>query len=730
MISDSREQVLTELLNKDGFEFLLWKTGLEVDAFGTFLFSLKQFLPLANVRDVNYSLSEFKKRGDDGIWRNFQIEQGTLVELLVPSFRVKVKLPDGGEFTLKQDRTITTRLLAVLVNIIDDLLEDWFPALGTRFVHTSEGRLLVDRLVPCPECASGANPLKPQKSMEIENYNVSSTPPRSQTLDNFENILKSSIYLFSIEECILASRELENSDTTKHEIDCPKHDSIPIEKISPDVTFLDLSENLFLNQNSIKKGKLMGRGAFGFVFDGFVKRNEAFSEVALKILEPVEPGPTARASAKNAFEAFMLKWKNDALENCARSYCTARQELNMLVDINHQNVTCLIGFSPRPLTIAVELAPLGALDQILSKYRRSDSRLTVDCLQQVCIQISKALEYLHQNRIIYRDLKSENVLVWRFPLPRSTSDVLVKLGDYGISRFSYPSGVCKGYGGTEGFMAPEVMRFNGEKEYNEKIDCFSFGMFLYELISLKQPYDGQEQMKDFILDGGRPFLSDKELLVPSNILDLMVSCWSEDSESRPTASQIVAMTSAPEFCQILDVVLIENDISTEVGSLVSLPPESISTNSNNLNNSHFWLKKYKDSMRIFSCSPFGWLESKEFKLKNFSEITSIVAIDENTVWLGDYSGSIRIFSNSSLEELDRFWISELDPGLNQGEISIRDIVAFTERQVALVTLLHSVLILSYNSAEKPTFVSSIELAEKIYVTAIAPSIGNWSVSLY
>lgn len=52
------------------------------------------------------------------------------------------------------DPKIATRALAIVVNIIDDLLEDWFPSMGTRFMHTSEGVLLVDRLVACPKCAS------------------------------------------------------------------------------------------------------------------------------------------------------------------------------------------------------------------------------------------------------------------------------------------------------------------------------------------------------------------------------------------------------------------------------------------------------------------------------------------------------------------------------------------------------------------------------------------------
>lgn len=81
-------------------------------------------------------------------------------------------------------------------------------------------------------------------------------------------------------------------------------------------------------------------------------------------------------------------------------------------------------------------------------------------------------------------------------------------------------------------------------------------MFIYENISLRQPFEGHESIKECILEGSRPALTQRESQFPTYCLDLMVLCWDEQPKRRPTASQIVSILTAPECIHLIDVIVL------------------------------------------------------------------------------------------------------------------------------------------------------------------------------
>ncbi|XP_068124206.1 rhodopsin kinase GRK1 [Hyperolius riggenbachi] len=101
--------------------------------------------------------------------------------------------------------------------------------------------------------------------------------------------------------------------------------------------------------------------------------------------------------------------------------------------------------------------------------------------QRACFytaQIICGMEHLHQNRIIYRDLKPENVLL--------DNEGNVRISDLGLAvELKEKKNKIKGYAGTPGFMAPELL--NGE-EYDFAVDYFSLGVTVYEMIAARGPF--------------------------------------------------------------------------------------------------------------------------------------------------------------------------------------------------------------------------------------------------
>ncbi|XP_021654048.2 serine/threonine-protein kinase STY8 isoform X2 [Hevea brasiliensis] len=201
------------------------------------------------------------------------------------------------------------------------------------------------------------------------------------------------------------------------------------------------------------------------------------------------------------------------------------QEVAILRQVQHRNVVRFIGActqSPH-LCIVTEYMPGGSLYDYLHK---NHNLLKLPQLLKFAIDVSRGMEYLHQNNIIHRDLKTANLLM--------DTHKVVKVADFGVARFQNQEGVMTAETGTYRWMAPEVIN---HQPYDQKADIFSFAIVLWELVTAKVPYDTMTPLQAAlgVRQGLRPELPQD---AHPKLLDLMQRCWKTTPANRPPFSEI------------------------------------------------------------------------------------------------------------------------------------------------------------------------------------------------
>ena len=93
--------------------------------------------------------------------------------------------------------------------------------------------------------------------------------------------------------------------------------------------------------------------------------------------------------------------------------------------------------------------------------------------------------------------------------------------------------------GTCHWMAPEVIE---NKDYTIKADVYSFGILIFEICSRQIPYFGmnQQQIQFYVtVKKGRPDINLIEKNVPIGLVNLMIKCWDQNYNNRPSFSRII-----------------------------------------------------------------------------------------------------------------------------------------------------------------------------------------------
>ena len=160
-------------------------------------------------------------------------------------------------------------------------------------------------------------------------------------------------------------------------------------------------------------------------------------------------------------------------------------------------------------------------------------------------QIASALEYLHQKRIIFRDLKPQNI-GFKTVHPNHPEEDVLAVFDFGLARKLPSPDAANEEGlfrmsmvGTRRYMAPEVVL---TRTYDLKADVYSFGMIFYELISQTRPYENiqRAEHKEFICrQGKRPKIYDYYNL-PLELETMLRHAWAQDLSKRLTMIEICA----------------------------------------------------------------------------------------------------------------------------------------------------------------------------------------------
>ncbi|XP_044465483.1 probable serine/threonine-protein kinase PBL7 [Mangifera indica] len=230
-------------------------------------------------------------------------------------------------------------------------------------------------------------------------------------------------------------------------------------------------------------------------------------------------------------------------------------EVLMLSLLRHPNLVNLIGYcgDGDQRLLVYEYMPLGSLEDHLHDLAPDQEPLDWNMRMKIAAGAAKGLEYLHNQAnppVIYRDLKSANILLGPGFHP--------KLSDFGLAKFG-PTGdkshVSTRVMGTHGYCAPEYATTG---KLTMKSDIFSFGVVLLELITGHQAMDDSLGRERMLVDWVRPRFKERKNL--SQLADPMLrGQFSESTLKKALNVAFMCIQESPTLRPVIEEVVLALD---------------------------------------------------------------------------------------------------------------------------------------------------------------------------
>ncbi|CAF0919846.1 unnamed protein product [Didymodactylos carnosus] len=216
------------------------------------------------------------------------------------------------------------------------------------------------------------------------------------------------------------------------------------------------SEEFEFQRRGFKLGSLLGEGSYAKVKTAFSERLNR--KIAIKIVN--------RRKAPIDFQQRFLPRELSILQNLDHPHIIKLYEI-----FNHGHKVYMI----------LELAGHGDLLDYIKLF----GRLPEDRARKMFQQLVSAIEYLHNLKIVHRDLKCENILL------DSKNDI--KVSDFGFSRLMLEKDLSSTFCGSASYAAPEVLK--GTPYIGPPYDCWSLGVVLYIMVYGTMPFDDSNVRK-------------------------------------------------------------------------------------------------------------------------------------------------------------------------------------------------------------------------------------------
>ncbi len=255
----------------------------------------------------------------------------------------------------------------------------------------------------------------------------------------------------------------------------------------------------------------IGKGGMGRVYKVF--DNKIKEEVALKLLNPDVASD----------EKTITRFSN---------------ELKFARKIIHKNVCRMYDLNEEQSThyITMEYVPGEDLKSMLRMTRQLSIGTAVNIAKQVCEGLAEA----HNLGVVHRDLKPSNIMIDR--------EGNARIMDFGIARSSESKGITRAgrMVGTPEYMSPEQV---DGVQADEKSDIYSLGVILYEMLTGKQPFEGESSLSIALKHKTEPTPNPREIneQIPGDLSRIIMRCMEKDKSQRyQTAEELLTELTAIE----------------------------------------------------------------------------------------------------------------------------------------------------------------------------------------